>query len=95
MEKQPSFAHVGNEHRIWHGSTRTDTVADAALRVSLVVTVTHVVGDLTCLVALLMHVPLPVCAVSCVDGTQDRGHGQVAAGSGAVPRGTPSMQSSC
>jgi hypothetical protein len=61
-----------------------DTAADTVLPLTLVVTVTHVVGALTCLVVLVM----PVCALSFMDGTQDRGHRAGGSGSGAVPRGT-------
>jgi hypothetical protein len=61
------------------------TAADAVLPSALVVTLIPVVGALTCLVALVRYVPLPVCAVSYVDGTQDGGHRAGDSGPGAVP----------
>ena len=82
VEQQPAVAHVGNEHRIPHGSIRPDTQADGVVLSALGVTVTHVLGALTCLVALVMHVRCLSVRCSSVDGTQDRGHGQVAAGRG-------------
>lgn len=88
------MAQVGNEHRILHRSTRPDYAGDAVLLLALVLTVTHVVGTLTWLVALVMHVPLPVCAVSRVDGTQDRGHRAWWERVGAVPHvGHPAQRS--
>jgi hypothetical protein len=74
VKKEPPVAHGGDEHGVRNGSTRPDTVLDTVLSSAPVVTVTHVVCVLGCLVALVLHVPSPVCAVSCVDGTQDRGH---------------------
>lgn len=46
---------MGNEHRDGHGGIRSDTAADD---VAVVVTVTHVVVALACLVALVMHGPV-------------------------------------
>lgn len=55
---------MGNEHRDWHGSTRSDAAA-ADVSLAVVGTVTHVVVALACLVALVMHGS--VCpSVSCL-----------------------------
>jgi hypothetical protein len=85
MEQQPAVAQVGTEHRIWHGSIRLDTAAGTVVLSTLGGTLTPVVAALIRLVALVMHVPLPVCAVSCVDGTQDRGQRAGGSGVGGSP----------
>jgi hypothetical protein len=70
VENQPPIAPVGNKDGIRHAATRRATTVDAVLPSALVGTVTHAVGALTCMVALRMHVPLPVCVMPCVDGTR-------------------------
>lgn len=73
VEKQRPVTQVGNEHRVRRGCTRPDTAADAMMPLALVVTVTHIVGALDCLGALVMHVPYArLCGVCAVDGTRGR-----------------------
>jgi hypothetical protein len=93
VEQQRAIAQVGNEHRIRHGNLQPDPAADAVVLSVLGVTLTPVVGVLPYLVALVIHVPLPVCAVSCVDGTQDRG--DRAGGSGRGPSRVGHTSSAC
>jgi hypothetical protein len=80
---------VGNEDRIRHGSIRPDTAADAVVPLALVVIGMNIVGALVCLVALVMHVPYArLCGGVAWTAPRTGDTGQVAAGSGAVPRGT-------
>jgi hypothetical protein len=89
VEDQPAGPHIGKEPGGWHGSIQSGTAAAAVLRLALVVTVTHVVGALSCMVALVMHVPYArLCGVLRGRHPGPGTPGLVAAGSGVVPRAT-------